>query len=195
MKHLSPWKYFFACLFLLALALALGGFFFNQKLEQNLQVLLEEENLRAAELAARILGLGDAPPAVVKEVAALSDARVTIVAADGKVLADSEGSPESMENHADRPEIQAAARTGWGHAIRTSTTIGTEMLYTAVRLDGAAGKPGRFVRLSRTIRRVHEVTLSFSELVWTAVPLVVLLGVLAFYFFIELRIARYRRLL
>src|SRR5262249_34273269 len=35
-------------------------------------------------------------------------ARVTLIAADGTVLADSAENPESMENHLDRPEVRQA---------------------------------------------------------------------------------------
>ena len=77
------------------------------------------------------------------EVAALDarlSARVTIVAADGRVLADSRADTTHMENHAGRPEVAAAlaGRTGFG--IRRSETVGAEFLYCAVplRRDGAA---------------------------------------------------------
>jgi len=63
-----------------------------------------------------------------------SEARVTFVAADGRVVGDSTQSAEALttlENHADRPEIAAARRDGRGTARRFSTTVGTDMLYVA----------------------------------------------------------------
>ena len=37
-------------------------------------------------------------------------ARITLIAPDGKVLADSDGDAETMENHAGRPEVQSAVQ-------------------------------------------------------------------------------------
>ena len=63
-----------------------------------------------------------------------SEARVTFIAADGRVVGDSTQTREALaalDNHANRPEIAAARRDGRGIARRFSTTIGTEMLYVA----------------------------------------------------------------
>ncbi len=58
-------------------------------------------------------------------------ARVTVVDVGGTVLADSDVDPTTMENHSDRPEIQAAFRTGSGSSIRASTTIGEPYFFVA----------------------------------------------------------------
>ncbi len=59
--------------------------------------------------------------------------RVTVIAADGRVLADSEEDPDHMENHAGRPEIREAFAQGRGRAVRYSDTVKHELLYLAVR--------------------------------------------------------------
>jgi len=69
-------------------------------------------------------------------------ARVTVVAPDGVVLADSSLSGAELmkvENHGTRPEIQEALATGSGSAVRRSATVNEELLYVAVpvRRDGA----------------------------------------------------------
>ncbi len=61
-----------------------------------------------------------------------TDLRLTIVAQDGRVLADSQASPATMENHRDRPEIRAAFAGRIGTARRVSATQGIEELYVAV---------------------------------------------------------------
>jgi two-component system phosphate regulon sensor histidine kinase PhoR len=60
------------------------------------------------------------------------DLRVTVVAEDGRVLADTRNTPSSMENHAGRPEIAAALRGKLGHDVRRSRTEGVDELYVAV---------------------------------------------------------------
>jgi two-component system phosphate regulon sensor histidine kinase PhoR len=65
------------------------------------------------------------------------DVRVTIIAPDGRVLGDSEDDPAQMENHATRPEVQAALGGEVGRATRASGTLGDEMSYVAVPVRGS----------------------------------------------------------
>jgi two-component system phosphate regulon sensor histidine kinase PhoR len=69
---------------------------------------------------------------IATQLVAGTDARVTIVAADGTVLADSGNDSTKMENHADRPEIKIALAGGVGTAQRVSATEGIKELYVAV---------------------------------------------------------------
>ena len=70
---------------------------------------------------------------------AAPDKRLTIIAPNGTVLADTHG--EGEENHADRPEVQQALETGWGEANRRSETTGEQLLYEAKRFtDGNIGR-------------------------------------------------------
>jgi two-component system, OmpR family, phosphate regulon sensor histidine kinase PhoR len=66
------------------------------------------------------------------EEARYTHTRVTIIAHDGTVLADSEADPKTMENHAGRPEVAEALAGRDGTATRLSKTVGTEFLYVAV---------------------------------------------------------------
>jgi two-component system phosphate regulon sensor histidine kinase PhoR len=68
----------------------------------------------------------------VKEIARLAAARVTVVAPDGRVLADSEADPAQMENHKSRPEIMPALAGLTGSSVRRSGTVGVDFLYVAV---------------------------------------------------------------
>lgn len=68
----------------------------------------------------------------------LENTRLTLVDLDGDVLYDSDIDASTMEDHADRPEIEQAIATGSGSAERSSSTLGEVMLYQAVRLaDGS----------------------------------------------------------
>src|SRR5256885_15430665 len=53
--------------------------------------------------------------------------RITVVADDGRVLGESEGDSESLENHAERPEVLAARERGTGVSTRFSHTVGYDM--------------------------------------------------------------------
>jgi two-component system phosphate regulon sensor histidine kinase PhoR len=71
-------------------------------------------------------------PALVDRLAREANARITAIASDGSVIADSEADPSTMENHAGRPEFQAALAGREGVATRRSDTIGVEFLYVAI---------------------------------------------------------------
>lgn len=71
------------------------------------------------------------------------EARVTVVADDGVVLADSDMSTyqlKTAQNHAKRPEIMQAQSSGQGFGRRHSSTLDIEFLYTAIplKLNGKA---------------------------------------------------------
>ena len=61
--------------------------------------------------------------------------RVTWIDKDGTVLFDTQVDQTTMENHADREEIQEAFVTGSGSAVRTSSTLTEQTYYEARRLS------------------------------------------------------------
>ena len=61
--------------------------------------------------------------------------RITVVLPSGKVIGDSEKSPDSMENHANRPEIMEALEKRTGVATRASVTLRKPMMYVASPLQ------------------------------------------------------------
>jgi two-component system phosphate regulon sensor histidine kinase PhoR len=67
-------------------------------------------------------------------------ARITVADREGKVVHDSHVGDEAlprMDNHNDRPEIEAARAEGGGIALRYGSTLGIEAVYAAVPLaDG-----------------------------------------------------------
>lgn len=60
--------------------------------------------------------------------------RITVIRSDGLVVSDSTTDPNSMENHAARPEIIEALKGSFSYRIRFSTTRMLRMLYFAVPL-------------------------------------------------------------
>ncbi|MCC8181041.1 MAG: hypothetical protein LIP23_09060, partial [Planctomycetes bacterium] len=74
----------------------------------------------------------------VRQAREASGARFTIIGRDGTVIADSDENADRMENHLNRPEVQAAIAGGAGSAgmeIRSSPTLGTEWMYVAITPD------------------------------------------------------------
>ncbi len=67
-----------------------------------------------------------------RQIAVLSQTRVTLIKADGRVAADSDKNPAHMDNHAHRPEVAAALAGNLGTSMRFSHTLGKNMLYAAL---------------------------------------------------------------
>jgi two-component system phosphate regulon sensor histidine kinase PhoR len=84
----------------------------------------------------------------------LLDARVTIIAADGVVLGESDEDRAQMDNHLFRPEVQQALAQGQGSSIRFSHTVEVDMLYVAQRVESGDKVVG-FVRVALPLRQVE----------------------------------------
>ncbi len=91
--------------------------------------------------------------------------RLTVIAADGKVLGDSDENPALMEDHSNRAEIVSAIQEGFGQSIRFSPTLGKNMMYVAVpvRVDG------QIAAVVRTAIPVTEIDQTLSRIYVTIV--------------------------
>ncbi len=71
-----------------------------------------------------------------KELGQRSSTRLTVILPDGKVVGDSDESPQQMDNHATRPEVIAAMHEdkGVGVSLRLSQTLQQNLRYVAVRV-------------------------------------------------------------
>ncbi|HEX4076185.1 MAG TPA: ATP-binding protein [Candidatus Acidoferrales bacterium] len=113
--------------------------------------VLRRDYIRSAtDRLASLTNLAEARPPRLDDAAALRDwtgwvassgARVTVIAGNGEVLADSAHDIETMENHATRPEVQQAFSSGEGESVRHSATTGVDLVYRAVRYQPASGPP------------------------------------------------------
>ena len=112
--------------------------------------------------------LSDSPDlrAWVEKIAA-SGVRVTVITAEGLVLADSQSDPQTMENHAGRPEIREAFAKGDGHSVRHSVTIKRNLLYYAARYV-VPGGPAVVLRFATPLQTVDEEISEFRGRLWLA---------------------------
>ncbi|MBZ5668955.1 MAG: PAS domain-containing protein [Acidobacteriia bacterium] len=109
-------------------------------------------------------------------------ARVTIINPQGGVLADSHHDPETMENHAKRPEIQAAYRSGVGSSIRHSHTINRDLCYLALGLN-YQGEPGYILRLALPLEDVDSSIAAVRwRILWASLAAALVALVIAYFF-------------
>jgi two-component system phosphate regulon sensor histidine kinase PhoR len=139
-------RIFFKLVFVFALVIAAATLTLDIAITHSWETSLRQQidsNLRqktamfASRVSSASLSSSDLRP-LVKSVAETSGARATVVDSQGRVLADSDANAEAMENHARRPEFQAALEGQAGMDTRLSHTLGTEFLYIAQPVPGGA---------------------------------------------------------
>ncbi len=92
--------------------------------------------------------------------------RVTWIDTDGTVLFDTQVDQTTMENHAEREEIQEAFTTGFGSAVRNSSTLTEQTYYEAQRLQD-----GTVLRISTNQESAWALMMG---MLWPIVLIVVL---------------------
>ena len=93
--------------------------------------------------------------------------RLTIVADDGRVIADSDKDPLLMENHSNRKELRDALKRtdGIGGSERESPTLRIPMAYQAVRI-GSQDDPLGTVRVAMPITAINAEVAMVGRLLW-----------------------------
>jgi two-component system phosphate regulon sensor histidine kinase PhoR len=122
--------------------------------------------LVAREASSQIASLDDtaAWSVLASDLGTRAEARVTIIRKDGKVIGDSDvplGDLPHVENHAHRPEVEAALAGRRGESVRYSVTVERRMMYVAepFRLGGQlAGVARVALPLTQVDAAVSELT-------------------------------------
>ncbi len=171
------WKFAFSFLALLVSVLLAVDFFAERALRNDYERTGFEKLAAIARIAQkRPPQWTPASPGQPEDLSALNDwilqmgasgARVTVIAADGRVLGDSQANAEAMENHANRPEVLEAMAKGEGRSVRRSVTFNRDLLYYAVRQSTTAGSP-MVLRFALPPEAVDEVLSAFRHRLWLA---------------------------
>jgi two-component system phosphate regulon sensor histidine kinase PhoR len=209
-------KLFLAALSAALLALLVAGGFFATSMRRQTDARIERTLIAEARLAAELLShaapsAATTPEALMADLDAeadrlssrLDDARVTLIAPDGRVVGDSAEPVENLptlENHATRPEVIEARTSGLGTSRRFSATLGIDMLYVAAPVQHPSIA---FVRVALPLTNVRQQLRTVLTATLTALG-IALLGAAAIAFVISSRLghrvraiadvaARYRR--
>jgi len=114
---------------------------------------------------------------LVKKIGKDINTRITIIASDGVVWADSERNPDLMENHRDRPEVIKALKVGIGKSLRFSTTVKEEMLYVAIPLQSKDRLLG-VLRVSLFLSDINKLLNNLRIKIFWVVIIITLLSLL-----------------
>ena len=175
MKKNLFYKIFLTQIVIIAAAMALVGFLVAGQIKGQLTERIGANLLSYAEMAS-LTSSSDSIRGSIGETAAVTQSRVTLIDADGTVIADSEIDPATMDNHLNRPEIQEVRVKGRGTATRYSRTLDIDTIYVAVPLKDGDTITGH-IRFSRPLSEVKDSVQRYSMLVIQAF---VVAGILAF---------------
>ncbi|HEY4710984.1 MAG TPA: ATP-binding protein [Candidatus Acidoferrales bacterium] len=166
------------------------------------RVLRRDSTRSADDKLASLLNIAQARPPHLDDAAELrawaewmgrSGARVTVIDNLGRVLADSQHDPETMENHSNRPEIQQAFAGGEGQSVRYSATLGRDLVYRAVRCD-QDGRPPVVIRMALPLAQVDASVRELRRRIYAASLIILLLGGLISLGYFRVFAARVERL-
>ena len=165
-------RIFWAILLVAAVAAGLSLWLTREWLEERQLDEARTGLLREARVAGELMLRGENDLAALTRVLDLPDLRLSLLDADGRVLAETGGvSPEGMDNHGDRPEVVQARSGGEGYSLRASGTLHRNFSYAARRLPD-----GRVLRLALPL---DSVNLLIQKRLHVFAPMILLAVVLA----------------
>ena len=170
------WRITLASTALIILTLGVASFylatFVRSSYLTNLETRLEHEARLVAEAGARYFSEqpdSSALQAAVERMSANIAARVTLIARDGTVLADSAEDPARMANQAVQPEVARALNAGVGISTRRSDTAGEERIYVAVPVIAGESVQG--------VARVAAPAAQVQDSVNRSITVIALIGI------------------
>ena len=98
--------------------------------------------------------------------------RITLVAKDGTVIADSQESANKLGNHLNRQEIQQAIKNGEATVTRHSDTQGKKVYYFAKQLDN-----GNILRVSAEAKSIGKFFSDYSIYIFLCIIVVIVAAV------------------
>jgi len=174
------YKIFFSYLVIICLSFFILNLFIQDEIKKILTDKIEVELLSYAQL----IDLSS-PKKIsdqLKQIAKISNSRVTLIDARGKVFADSEKEIALLDNHLNRPEVQEARLRGKGNSIRFSSSIGVDMLYVAVTIKEESKIKG-YVRLARPLHDVRSMIEKVYQSIFLAILILAIISLVIALFF------------
>jgi two-component system phosphate regulon sensor histidine kinase PhoR len=167
------WRLFLSHIILAFLAVGAVGLVNERRMEKDSRAEISASLLAKARTLAEFPGSlfaggrGGGSGLLVKRLSRNEGVRITVILPDGRVVADSDENPARMDNHAGRPEIVAAGKSGTGENTRWSKTLSEDMTYVAVAVRGN-GRILGYVRTALPLTAVREKIARMRAIVITA---------------------------
>ena len=181
------WQLFPASLFVLVISISAISWYGTQIIQKFYYQEMQEDIEDRAILLRPYVNLQlDSTPAQLqsfcRQVGRAAATRITVIAGNGKVLADSNENPDKMDRHNTRPEIMQAATGKTGTSLRFSKTLSQKMLYVAIPLDTQKPSDG-VLRLSVSAAALDAVLSSAGKKLLLGILFIALVAAALSYFF------------
>ncbi|MBK5292422.1 MAG: HAMP domain-containing protein [Acidobacteriia bacterium] len=175
-------KLIFSILVVLMVALVSADYLVSNVAEENYRESLTRNLREKARILSTARGdLARIPAPEWQRLGKATAGRITLVARDGTVIADSSADASHMENHGGRPEVQSALQGADSWIVRRSPTLGIEFLYVAIPVKEGALRVAVPIREIR--ERINNIRLKLAAVTALAfVPALALAGFLARHF-------------
>lgn len=168
-------KLFLDNLLVMVVILTVAGLFTYQRLDAGYQREMRQNQDRLAHIAVvhfqELWPLNQARiDQISKKLLHEPATRLTVIAADGTVLGDSQGNPLTMSNHKtdDRPEVLAALAGRAGNHERLSETLSVQYRYVALPVTHT-GRIVAAVRVATPVKTIAEGgSLLRNAVIWSA---------------------------
>lgn len=152
-------------LLLLVCVLIAIGFFVGNIMKSTFVDMTRNQLTENAQLVMKVIDIShlyEKPDLLQERIRHFADPirqRITIIDESGKVIADSENNPETMKNHANRPEVKEVIQEGKSHgeSIRYSATQGFNMMYVTTPLYNGNERIG-VVRTAISLETIDKAT-------------------------------------
>ena len=161
-KRKLIWRIFPFFLIIIIVSLSLEAWYFiNHSRQFFLENSEKELTIRARLIQLKLAGVmaeeqDQDLDALCKQLGESIQTRVTIILPSGEVVGDSFARIKPMENHKNRPEIQAALQGEKGTSVRHSTTLDDTMMYIALPVTNWQGKIRAVVRTAFSISAIDK---------------------------------------
>lgn len=178
------WKLTFIFCFVVVLAISAGYFYLNSYLksyvENNLENNIKHQLYLGKDLLETYLKDTTGPvdfQSLAVRMGNTLGLRATIIALDGKVLGDADLTREQLltvENHANRPEVKDALKSGLGVSKRFSYTVKEYMLYIAIPFGKE--KTEGILRFSVSLHTIEILQAKMHRVVGVSIVVILLLS-------------------
>jgi two-component system phosphate regulon sensor histidine kinase PhoR len=180
------YKIFGTYVIIILLGMMVVGFLVGRQVKTRLMEGIEYDLTTYAQMIKQTSSEGEITENVV-QLAKISDTRVTLIDATGKVIADSDKEVSRMDNHMNRPEVQEARVMGKGKSTRFSHTLNVDMFYVAIPVTNDSGGITGYIRLSRPLTEIRQSMRELYGLILQSFLIILILSFLiAFIFFSRL---------
>ncbi|HAJ76793.1 MAG TPA: hypothetical protein DCM64_10095 [Gammaproteobacteria bacterium] len=184
------WRLYTGYVVIILVSTTTVGILLSRQLTQNSLEEIERSLAARAELLAELarptllqpIEIDSPLQATIVALGSSTESRLTVITSDGRVIADSQELPQSMDDHSQRPEVLEALVSGIGLTSRFSQTLQQQMMYLARTVENNGQEIG-FVRVSLPLSTIDNRLAELRSTILLSAMLVAVFALLIGFYF------------